>query len=283
MIPNEFEYRRAASVEEAIAFLSEGAGEATLLAGGHSLIPLMKLRLSEPGVLVDISRIPELRGIEREGDTITIGATTTHAELAQSALLLAEAPIVAEAAAEIGDAQVRNRGTIGGSLAHSDPAADLTAVMIALDAQFTLAGPQGTRTVAAEDFFLEVLTVDLAEGEILTGIDFQAARTAAYAKLVQRASRFALVGVAVSLSMEDARCAWARVAVTGASSHAQRLRALEAALVGATLPAAAPEATETAGDELDFVNVDLHGSAEYRRAMVAVFARRAIEAAAARA
>ena len=281
MIPNDFEYKRAATVAEAIALLGESAGDASLLAGGHSLIPLMKMRLSEPGVLVDISRIPELRGIERRGDCISIGAATTHAELARSEVLLAEAPIVAEAAAEIGDAQVRNRGTIGGSLAHSDPAADLPAVLVALDAQFAVAGPEGTRTVAAEDFFQDFLSVDLRDGEILTEIDFVPTRSAAYAKLVQRASRFALVGVAASLEIDGAHCVSARVAVTGASSHAQRLRGVEAALAGTSLPAAV-EVTADAGAELGFVNVDLHGSEEYRRAMVSVFARRAVGAAAAR-
>ncbi len=282
MIPTAFEYRRAASVAEALALLHEGGPEAKLLAGGHSLIPMMKQRLSEPGLLIDIGALPELRGI-REGDgEIAIGAAMTHADLADSALLHEQAPIVAETAAEIGDAQVRNRGTIGGSLAHADPGADLPAVMIALDATIAIEGPGGSRKVAAEAFFRDILTVDLGADEILTGVCFQPVRAAAYAKLPQRASRFALVGVAAALALEGGVCRSARIAVTGAASHAQRLAGVEAALAGASLPEGAAAAATGAGDALDFVNADLHGSEEYRRAMVSVFAHRAIAAAAER-
>ncbi len=283
MIPTAFDYRRATSVAEALALLQEGGPEAKLLAGGHSLIPMMKQRLAEPGLLIDIGGLDELRGIEEQDDgDIAIGAAMTHAEIAASELLRAQAPIVAETAAAIGDAQVRNRGTIGGSLAHADPGADLPAVMVALDATIAILGPNGDRQVAAEDFFQDILTVDLEEGEIVTGVCFAPCRSAAYAKLEQRASKFALVGVAAALTLDGGSCSSARVAVTGASSHAQRLGGVEDALAGASLPDGAASAAAGAGDGLEFVNEDLHGSEGYRRAMTAVFARRAIEAAAGR-
>ena len=282
MIPTAFRYRRAGSVAEALSLLREGGPGAKLLAGGHSLIPMMKQRLAEPELLIDIGGLLELCGIHTVGDVIDVGAVTTHADLAASDLLRERAPILAEAAAEIGDAQVRNRGTIGGSLAHADPGADLPAVLIALDATISIMGANRGRTVPAEDFFRDILTVDLEDGEILTSIDFRPVRSAAYAKLPQRASRFALAGVAAALELEDGVCRSARVAVTGAASHAQRLPAVEAALVGARLPEGAASACEGAGDALDFVNADLHGSEEYRRAMVSVMARRAVESAAAR-
>ncbi len=282
MIPTAFRYRRAGSVAEALALLREGGPGAKLLAGGHSLIPMMKQRLAEPELLIDIGGLLELCGVHTVGDVIDVGAVTTHADLAASGLLREQAPILAEAAAEIGDAQVRNRGTIGGSLAHADPGADLPAVLIALDAAISIMGANRGRTVPAEDFFRDVLTVDLEDGEILTNVAFRPVRSAAYAKLPQRASRFALAGVAAALELEDGVCRSARVAVTGAASHAQRLPAIEAALAGARLPEGAAAACEGAGDALDFVNADLHGSEEYRRAMVAVMARRAVESAAAR-
>ena len=280
MIPTSFDYRRAGSVDEALALLREGGEDAKLLAGGHSLIPIMKQRLAEPSLLIDIGGIAELQGISCDGSEISIGAGTTHADLADSDLLASHAPVVAETAAEIGDPQVRNRGTIGGSLAHADPGADLPAVLVALNAEIDLQGPAGQRSVAAEDFFQDILTVDLGEDEIILRVRFDGCRSAAYAKLEQRASRFALVGVAAALDIEDGVCRSARVAVTGASSHAQRLSAVEDALSGGALPSGA--AADGAGAGLEFVNADLHGSEEYRRAMVEVFTRRAIEAASAR-
>lgn len=283
MIPSAFEYRRAATVQEALALMQQANGAASFLAGGHSLIPLMKLRLTEPATLIDIGRIPGLSGVQQEGGRISIGALTTHAELEADPVLLASAPVVAEAASEIGDQQVRNRGTIGGSLAHADPASDLPAVMVALDATVAVTGLSGERTVAAEDFFRGLFDVDLAENELITSVSFSATTSAAYAKLRHRASHFAIVGVAAALELEGDRCISARVAVTGASTHAQRLGAVEEALTGASLDTASiAAAAERAGGSLVDVNADLVGSEEYRRAMTSVFARRAIEAAAAR-
>ncbi len=281
MIPTEFEFKRASSLDEAIAMLSESG--ATLVAGGHSLIPLMKLRLSEPSILIDIARIPDLSGIREKDGKIEIGATTVHHDIATSVLLRQQAPVVAEAAMEIGDPQVRHRGTIGGSLAHSDPAADLPAVMVAIGAEIHLKGPNGWRAVAAENFFQDLFTVDKAENEVIAGVQFSPVTTAAYAKLRQKASHYAIVGVAVSLVLGDGICQSARVAVTGASTHAMRMPEVEQALAGTRLDEASINAAAgLAGSGLSDVNSDIHASKEYRRAMVKVFARRAIQRAATR-
>ena len=190
MIPVAFEYQRAGTVEEALALKQQANGDARFVAGGHSLIPLMKLRLIEPTLLIDVSRIPGLSAVEAAGDRISIGALTTHADLEVDPVLLASAPIVAEAAGEIGDQQVRNRGTIGGSLAHADPASDLPAVMVALDTTIHATGSGGERTIAAEEFFRGLFDVDLADDEMITSVNFDATSTAAYAKLRHRASHF---------------------------------------------------------------------------------------------
>ena len=198
MIPTRFEYERATTLDEALAKLKAANGGGKFIAGGHSLVPLMKLRLSEPRVLIDISRIPELSGIRERNGKITIGAGTVHHDVATSALLHERCPVVSEAAATIGDPQVRNRGTLGGSIAHADPSADMPAVMLALNAEMHLKGPKGWRVVPAADFFTDLFTVDMASDEILASIQFSPVRTAAYAKLYQRASHFAIVGVAAS-------------------------------------------------------------------------------------
>lgn len=283
MIPTEFEYQRATSLDEAISLLQQSGGEGKFLAGGHSLIPLMKLRLSEPGVLIDISRIDQLKGIRETNGKISVGAATTHTEVADSDLIQRLCPIVSEAAGEIGDPQVRNRGTLGGSLAHSDPAADYPAVMVALDAEIHIKGPGGWRTVQAGDFFQGMFTVDLAEDEIIAGAQFAPAKNAAYVKLHQKASHYAIVGVAAVLEMDGNVCRSARIGLTGASTHAQRLTNVEAMLAGKDLTQANIDAAAAvAGDGLEDVNSDIHASEEYRRAMVKVFTRRAIEKAARR-
>jgi carbon-monoxide dehydrogenase medium subunit len=281
MIPTAFEYQRATSVDDAIAKL-KGGGK--ILAGGHSLVPLMKLRLSEPGVLIDIARIPGLAGIRESGGTIEIGAATVHHDVATSQLLRDKSPFVAEAASDIGDQQVRNRGTLGGSVAHSDPAADYPAVMLALDADILLKGANGARTVKAGAFFQGLFTVDLGSDEIITGVQFVPVKSAAYAKLHQRASHFAIVGVAAALDVKGGTIQSARVGLTGASTHAMRLSKVEAALAGKPLSKATIEAAaKDAGAEIADINSDIHASADYRRAMIPVFTRRALEAAMARA
>lgn len=280
MIPVPFTYERASSIEDAVAKVAAGG---KLIAGGHSLVPLMKLRLSEPGKLIDIARIPGLSGVRESGGRIEIGATTTHHEVATSQLLRDKCPMIAEAAAEIGDAQVRNRGTIGGSIAHADPAADMPAVMLAAGAEIEIRGAGGTRTVKAEDYFQGFYTVDLQSSEIITAIRVSPIRSAAYAKLHQRASHYAIVGVAAALAIEGGVIRSARIGVTGATTHAVRLTDVEAALAGKQASAEViAAASQNAGSAISDLNVDLHGSADYRRAMIAVFTRRALERAVAR-
>jgi aerobic carbon-monoxide dehydrogenase medium subunit len=283
VIPTTFEYARAASIDDALAKLKEAGEGGKFIAGGHSLVPLMKLRLSEPQVLIDISRIPGLSGIHERDGKVTIGAATVHHDVATSALLRARCPAVAEAAESIGDPQVRNRGTIGGSVAHADPSADMPAVLLALDAEIHLKGPRGWRVVRASDFFLDLFRVDMRSDEIIASVQFVPVRAAAYAKLHQRASHYAVVGVAASLEVRGGTIVSARIGVTGATSHATRLSNVEQALAGQPLSSASIDrAAQIAASELEDVNEDLHASAEYRRAMVQVFVRRSLVAAMAR-
>jgi carbon-monoxide dehydrogenase medium subunit len=283
VISSAFEYSRASSLDDALAKLKASNGEGKFIAGGHSLVPLMKLRLSEPRALIDIARIPGLSGIREKDGKIEIGAGTVHHDVASSALLQKVCPAVAECAGKIGDPQVRNRGTLGGSLAHADPAADYPAVMLALDAELHLKGPKGWRVVKAADFFLDLFTVDLAPDEIIAGVQFTPVKSAAYVKLHQRASHFAIVGVAAAVDVKNGVIQSARIGVTGASSHATRLTDIEKALAGKPASAASVEAAAVgAGAKLQDVNSDIHASEEYRRAMVGVFAERAVKAALAR-
>ena len=280
MISTSFDYTRANSLEEAIAGLKESKGSAKLIAGGHSLVPLMKLRLSEPTILIDIARIPGLAGIKKVGDKIEIGAATVHHEVATSALLRDVCPLIAEAAASIGDQQVRNRGTLGGSLAHADPAADYPAVMLALDAEIHIKGASSTRVSKARSFFRGLFNVDLGPEEIITGVQFAPIRSAAYAKLHQRASHFAIVGVAAALEIAGGVIKSARVGVTGATPSAKRLTGVEQQLTGAKATAETiAAASKSAGADLEDINSDLHASEDYRRAMIPVFTKRALAAA----
>jgi carbon-monoxide dehydrogenase medium subunit len=286
MYPAEFSYQRATSVQDAIALLTKEP-DAKMLAGGQSLLSLMKLRLASPSTLVDLGGVKELRGIRREGDTIAIGAMTTHREIEFSNELKAACPILPEAAALIGDPLVRNRGTIGGSVAHADPAADFPAVLLALEATIHVEGPSGRRTIAAGDFFLDLFMTALQPGELLTAIHVPAAQPAgtgmAYEKFPHPASRYAIVGVAAVVRVEGGVCRAARVAITGAGSHAIRLPSLEAALVGKSLDdqtlAAACQNVIAADDLLS----DQFASNEYRAHLASVLARRALTRAAARA
>ena len=282
MIPTTFDYHRATSLDDALKKMAASGGGAKFLAGGHSLIPLMKLRLSEPGLLIDIARIPELSGIRENGGKIEIGAGTTHHAVATSSLLKGKCPIVSEAAATIGDPQVRNRGTMGGSLAHADPSADMPAVMIALEAEIQLKSAKGARAVKAVDFFQDLFTVDMQPDEILTAVSFAPVKASAYVKLYQKASHYAIVGVAAALDANGGKIASARLGLTGASTHATRLTKVEQALAGQGKDGV-EKATQNAGADLSSVNSDIHASEEYRRAMVGVFAKRAVLAALARA
>lgn len=284
MIPTTFDYTRATSVDDALAKLAAASGSGKLLAGGHSLIPLMKLRLSEPRLLIDIARVPELSGIRAAEGAIEIGAGTVHHEIAASTAIQEHCPALSDAAREIGDPQVRNRGTIGGSLAHADPSADYPAALLALDADVHLKGPNGARVVKASAFFQDLFTVDLAPDEIIVHVRVVPARASAYAKLHQRASHFAIVGVAAALDVRGGTIQSARLGLTGAGPSATRLTAVESALAGQPATAATiAAAAARAGADLTAVSADLHASEAYRRAMIPVFARRALEAALGRA
>jgi carbon-monoxide dehydrogenase medium subunit len=278
VIPIAFDYHRASSLDDALTALAAAGGNGKFVAGGHSLVPLMKLRLSEPGTLIDIARIPELAGIRDKDGQIEIGATTVHHAVATSKLLQDRCPIVSEAAATIGDTQVRNRGTLGGSLAHADPSADMPAVMVALDAEIQLRSAKGQRSVKATAFFQDLFTVDLQSGELITSVRFAPVKSAAYVKLYQKASHYAIVGIAAVLDVKGGKIQSARIGLTGATTHAVRLSKLEQALAGATRETV-EKAVNNAGADLELVNTDIHASEDYRRAMVDVFAKRAVLAA----
>ena len=286
MYPASFEYHRAASVEEAVSLLTRYKDDAKLLAGGHSLIPMMKLRLAQPKHLIDIGRIGGLSGIKEEGGQFVIGALTTHYAVESSAAIHKKCPMLSEAAALIGDPQVRNYGTVGGSVAHSDPAADWPAIMLALGAEFKAVGPKGARTVKADDFFKDLFTTALHADEVLTEIHVPTGGHggAAYMKHPHPASRFAVCGVAASVSLDGGgKCTAARVGITGVGSYAVRAKGVEAALTGKALDAATIQAaSQKAADGID-INADLQGSVEYKAHLTRVYTRRALEKAVERA
>ena len=280
MIPHAFDYFAPDTLDDALALLAEHGEGAKLLAGGHSLLPAMKLRLAAPAALIDMRKIRELAYIRDDRDAVAIGALTTHTEVAKSKLLRQRAPLLAEAAAQIGDVQVRNCGTLGGAAAHADPGADYPAALLALEAEFVLTGRSGTRKVAAKDFFVDMLTTALRPLEILTEVHFSAdrARTgSAYLKLAQPASGFALVGVAVRLEMAGAaKCRQARVGVTGVAPKAYRALAVEKSLAGQSLDSQRIGAAASKAAQRVEPLSDLHASARYRAAMAEVFTRRAV-------
>ncbi len=287
MFPAQITYHRAGSVAEAVQLLSDNEG-AKLLAGGHSLLPLMKLRLAAPAVLVDIGRIEALKGVSASGGGITIGALTTHAEIAGSDLVQQHAPVLAEAAALVGDPAVRNRGTIGGSVSHADPASDQPTVLTALGATFNVTGPGGDRSIAAADFATGLLENALAENEVLTSISVPSVPSgagSAYVKFSHPASRYAVVGAAAVIAVSGGACSSASVAVGGVETTPVRASSVQAALAGLDLSGAALDAAAAAvaGDLNGDAMGDVFASAEYRRAMAAVYVRRALGAAASRA
>jgi carbon-monoxide dehydrogenase medium subunit len=237
MYPASFDYSTPTTIDEALRLLAEHGENAKLLAGGHSLLPLMKLRFAQPTHVVDLRRIPSLRGIRRDGNTLVVGAMTTHSELAASSDVRDAAPSITDAASRIGDPQVRNRGTIGGSLAHADPSADLPAVILALGATMVAAGPGGRRLIPADEFFRELFTTSLSADELLAEVrvPVSAARSgSAYVKHAHPASRFAYVGVAATIDLErmGERVQRVRVAVTGFANTPLRAIKVEEALVG---------------------------------------------------
>lgn len=286
MIPANFDYHVPTSIAEAIGLLAQHGEDCKVLAGGHSLIPAMKLRLTQIPVIVDIGRIADLSYIKVDGGTIRIGAMTTHGAVAASADIQQHCPLLAECGAQVGDQQVRNRGTIGGSLVHADPAADWPAAILALNAELALQGAAGERLVKASDFFVDMLTTDVQPGELLTEIRIAKPaqpKASAYLKVPQAASGFAIVGVAVQLEMDGNTIKSVSIGVTGLAPKAYRATSVEAALTGATLDegtltAAAANADADASDAMG----DLHASEDYRRHLARVYAKRAVQTAAGR-
>jgi carbon-monoxide dehydrogenase medium subunit len=284
MIPTKFEYAKPTSLDETFALLSQHGADAKLLAGGHSLIPMMKLRLAEPGMLIDLAGVPDLAGIDFDGKRFTIGAMTKHAALAASEDLRKHAPVLWDAANVLGDPQVRNRGTIGGALANGDPACDYAAVMFALDATFTIAGKGGLRDDSADAFMLGMFETSLKEDEVLVKISFDAAPLSAYTKFHHPASHYAIVGAAVALTADAGTIGVAHVGITGVGDHAYRAAAIEHALSGVRASDAAAVKAACAGSASgQEVRSEVQATAKYRAAMSDVYTARAVSAAAARA
>ncbi len=276
MYPPKFDYHRASSMDEALALLKEHGGK--LLAGGHSLIPVMNLRLADPGTLIDIGALDNIKGIGAGDGYVKVGSLTTHAMVASSD----DVPsAMSEAAGMIGDPQVRNRGTVGGNVSHADPASDLPTVLVALRAKFRIVGNGGTRDVDADDFFVDLFETAMGEDELLMGVGMPeegSGTGSAYSKLFNPASRYAMVGVAATVTVENGSCTAAGVAVGGLTPKATRASSVEAALVGKplndeTLAAAAAAVANDLGDD---VMGDIHANADYRRAMAPVFVKRAL-------
>ena len=285
MIPPAFDYHSPKSVGEAIALLGSLGSDAKLLAGGHSLLPMMKLRFAQPAHLIDINRIPELRGIREEGGEIVIGAMTVERELIDSKLLQQKLPLLSEAPRLIADPQVRNRGTIGGDIAHGDPGNDHPAIAIALDATLVLQGPKGRRNVKADGFFHGTYMTDLAEDEILCEIriaPFAAGTGWAYEKLKRKTGDWATAGAAVVMRVSGGKVSAVRIALTNVAPTAIRASAAEAALLGQPLSDASVDAAVAAAMAAADPAEDLRGDVEYKTAMTGQMVRRAIRAAAAR-
>jgi len=280
MIANPFTYSTPATLEEVFTMLEDGSGK--VLAGGMSLIPLMKLRLASPESLIDLRRVPNLKDISEQGGVVRVGAMATHHEVEFSPVIRGKCPLLGETASQIGDPQVRNMGTIGGSVAHADPAADYPAALMALEARIHLRSAQGERVVAAEEFFLDAFTTAMEPGELVVAVEVAAEdgrEGFKYEKVPHPASGFPVVGVAVRVKRGSSGIAMARIAVTGMSSHAFRARNAEALLEGGKSGA---EAAAVVGLDEE-ANSDLYASADYRRHLARVHTARAIAAALSRA
>lgn len=280
MYPAAFDYHAPASVRDALSLLGQFKDDAKILAGGHSLVPMMRFRLAQPKHVIDLRKVPGLAGIKEEGGAIVVGAMTTHWQMESSSLLKAKCPILSETASVIGDPQVRNLGTIGGSLAHADPAADQPATMIALGVEMVCEGPKGRRTVKVDDWFQGLMSTAMREDEILVEIRVPAwpsGTGGAYMKFPHPASRFAVVGVGAMVTLDkEGKCTKAGVAVTGAGTKAVRAKGVEAGIVGKKLDAATIEAAAQKAHEGVDVQADLQGSVEYKAHLCRVFAKRAI-------
>ena len=280
MIPQEFDYSRPTTVQEAVDLLADG--EAKVLAGGMSLIPLMKLRLSAPEHVVDLGRIPELNRIAEDGGSLHLGALLTHHQVASSGLVQEKCPLMAETAAHIGDAQVRNMGTLGGSAAHADPAADYPAALCALEAKVRLVRKDSERVMGIEDFFVDVLTTAVEPEEIITELVLpieEPGTGVSYQKLRQPASGFAIVGIAARVRKDGGKITMARIGVTGLGATAYRATGVEALLEGTEGSQADVAKASAAVDEGIEANSDLHASSDYRKHVARVYTARAVHAA----
>lgn len=285
-IPASFDYHTASTVPEAIELLQRYGDDAKLLAGGHSLLPMMKLRLAQPEHIIDIGTIPGLAYVRQEQDAIAIGALTTYTTIVQSDVLRQQYPLLVEGCEEVGDRQVRNRGTIGGSIAHADPAGDLPGILLALKATIVMQGPEGIRSQAIDDFLQDAFTTQLEPDEIITEIRLPVLpqRTGtAYLKLANRASHYAITGCAAVITVDEQNiCTDASIAITGAGAQTTRARQAEVEVKGKQLDAGRIQAAaELAPEDLEVI-ADIHGSAEYRRAMTKVIVRRTLLQAVAR-
>ena len=283
MIPAPFAYARPTTVDEALQALADGGEDVKVLAGGQSLLPVMRLRLAAPETVVDLGRIPELRGIRDDGDAIVIGAMTTHSDVLADPLVAQYAPLVAQATETVADRQVRHRGTFGGALAHADPAGDLPAVALALDAEFVVAGSGGRRTVPAAEFFVDYLTTALADGELL--VEVRIPKLAGswgmhYEKFNRVAQAWSIVAVAAAVRRENGHIAEARIGLTNMGPTPLRAGAAEAALAGADATDEAIAAAAARAAEGTEPSSDLNGQADYRRHLAQVLTRRAVRAAA---
>ena len=283
MIPGAFDYVRPGSVGEAVEAIGAAGEDAKVLAGGQSLIPVLRLRLSYPSVLVDVGRIPELRGVREDGDALVIGAMTTHHEVLHDALVRAHAPLIAQATATIADPQVRHRGTFGGALAHADPAGDLPAVALALECEFVATGPGGERRIPVAEFFEDYLTTALAPDEVLTAVrvpKLGAEWTSHYEKFNRVAQAWSIVGVAALVRRSNGSIAEARVGLTNMGSTPIRASAVESALAGADATAEAIGAAAEHAADGTTPPSDLSGQSDYREHLARVLTKRAVLAAA---
>lgn len=277
MIPPAFDYARPSSVDEAVRTLAEAGEDAKVLAGGQSLLPLLRLRLAFPELVVDVGRIPELRGVREDGDTLVIGAMTTHHDVIRDPLVRRHAGLLAAATATVADPAVRHRGTLGGSLAHADPAGDLPAVVLALDAELVAAGPGGRRTIPAREFFLDYLQSALAPDELLVEVRVpkKDGWSFHYEKFHRVAQAWAIVGVAALVRRDDGHIAEARIGLTNMGATPLRAAAAEQALAGAGDPQAVARAAEAAAEGTQ-PSRDVSGSPEYRAHLARVLTKRAV-------
>jgi aerobic carbon-monoxide dehydrogenase medium subunit len=283
MIPAKFDYVRPSSVSDAVNALAGGGEDAKVISGGQSLLPLLRLRLAYPELLVDIGGLDELQGVTDGGDHLLIGARTTHYQVVHDPLIAEHCGLLAEAAGTVADPAVRHRGTLGGSLAHGDPAGDLPSVILALDATMIAAGPAGSRDIPAGEFFVDYLTTSLAPGEILTGIRVPKLGSDwgyRYEKFHRTAQAWAIVGVAALVRRSDGQVAEARVGLTNMGSVPIRATAVESAAAGAQASSEALRAAAAGADEGTQPPADLHGAPDYRRHLARVLTGRALEAAA---